>query len=90
MKHSLTVGFLFFLWVVPAQGAGTHQHHAVPTLEPQAATSVTIEGNRIVLTFGPIDLPAGHDGDLAASMPHHTFQVPNDMYLVGYKSAVFT
>ena len=90
MTRAPTVVLLLFLWVAPALGAGTHQHHPVPTLENQTTTSVTIDGNRIILTFGPIDLPAGHDGDLAASMPHHTFQVPKDMYLVGYKSAVFT
>ena len=90
MKRSLTLALSSFLWVAPAFGAGTHQHHTVPTLEKQTTTSVTVEGNRVTLTFGPIDLPAGHDGDLAASMPHHSFQVPKDMYLIGYKSAVFT
>ena len=88
--HWLLISLLNILWVVPALGAGTHQHHTVPTLENQTSTSVTVEANRVILTFGPIDLPASHDGDLAASMPHHTFQVPKDMYLVGYKSAVFT
>jgi hypothetical protein len=51
---------------------------------------VTFEANTVTLTFGPIDLPAGHDGDLAASMPKHNFQLPKDMYMVGYKTAVFT
>ena len=36
------------------------------------------------------DLPAAHEGDLAASMPKHSFQLPKDMYMVGYKTAVFT
>jgi hypothetical protein len=72
-----------------ASAADTHQH-AVPTLQNQTTTKVSIIGNTVTLTFGPIDLPSGHDGDLAASMPKHVFEVPRDMYLVGYKSAVFT
>ena len=74
----------------PCWAAETHEHHAVPTLKNQTTTSVTIEGNAVTLTFGPIDLPSPHDGDLAASMPKHVFQLPKDMYLIGYKSAVFT
>ncbi|HSE59153.1 MAG TPA: hypothetical protein VLA99_10675 [Nitrospiraceae bacterium] len=42
------------------------------------------------MRFGPIDLPTGHDGDLAASLPKHVFQLPRDMYLTGYKAALFT
>jgi hypothetical protein len=69
--------------------AGNHDH-AVPTLKDQVTTKVSMTGNTVTLTFGPIDLPAAHDGDLAASMPKHVFQLPRDMYLVGYRSAVFT
>ena len=69
----------------PCLAADTHEHHAVPTLKNQITTAVTIEGNTVTLTFGPIDLPSSHDGDLAASMPKHTFQLPKDMYLIGYK-----
>jgi len=69
---------------------GGHNHHAVPTLKNQTTTKVTIEGNTVTLTFGPIDLPSSHEGDLAASMPKHVFQLPKDMYMIGYKSAVFT
>jgi hypothetical protein len=74
----------------PGFASGGHDHHAVPTLKNQTTTAVTIQDNVVTLTFGPIDLPAGHDGDLAASMPKHIFQLPKDMYMVGYKSAVFT
>ena len=74
----------------PAFASGGHDHHEVPTLKNQTATTVTIQDNVVTLTFGPIDLPAGHDGDLAASMPKHSFQLPKDMYMVGYKTAVFT
>jgi hypothetical protein len=76
-------------WSGPAWGSGNHDH-AVPTLQNQTTTNVTIQGNTVTLTFGPIDLPSGHDGELAASMPKHIFRLPKDMYLVGYKSAVFT
>jgi hypothetical protein len=73
----------------PALAADNHDH-AVPTLQNQTTTRVTIKDNTVTLTFGPIDLPSAHDGDLAASMPKHVFQLPKDMYLVGYRSAVFT
>jgi hypothetical protein len=59
-------------------------------LKNQTTTVVTITDNAVTLTFGPIDLPSGHEGDLAASMPKHVFQLPKDMYMVGFKSAVFT
>ncbi len=78
------------LWTSPALSSGGHDHHAVPTLKNQPTTKVTIQDNTVTLTFGPIDLPTSHDGDLAASMPKHIFQLPKDMYMVGYKSAVFT
>ena len=60
----------------PAFGAGNHDHHAVPTLQGQTTTAVTVQGNTVTLTFGPIDLPAAHEGDLAASMPKHIFELP--------------
>ncbi|TAJ10365.1 MAG: hypothetical protein EPO61_02710 [Nitrospirae bacterium] len=73
----------------PALADGNHQHggHA-PTLEEK--TTVTLEGNTLTLTFGPMDLPTGHDGDLAASIPKHIFQILKDRHMVGYKSAIFT
>lgn len=74
----------------PVFADGGHDHHAVPTLKNQTATNVSIQGNVVTLTFGPIDLPAAHEGDLAASMPKHSFQLPKDMHMVGYKTAVFT
>ena len=82
--------FMTILSGAPVLADGGHDHHAVPTLKNQTTTTVTIQDNVVTLTFGPIDLPAAHDGDLAASMPKHIFQLPKDMYMVGYKSAVFT
>lgn len=76
--------------VTPALADGGHDHHAVPTLKNQTTTTVTSQGDVVTLTFGPIDLPASHDGDLAASMPKHSFQLPKDRYMIGYKTAVFT
>jgi hypothetical protein len=67
------------------RGPGGHAALKDPT-----KTKVTIQGNTVTITFGPIDLPAGHDGDLAASLPKHLFELPRDMYMVAYKSAVFT
>lgn len=74
----------------PAFADGGHEQHAIPVLKNQATTIVTITNDTVTLTFGPIDLPTTHDGDLAGSMPKHEFQLPRDMYLVGFKSAVFT
>jgi hypothetical protein len=86
----VAAGFLTITPVYASSGHDHHDQHAVPTLTNQVTTKVTIENNTVTLTFGPIDLPSGHDGDLAASMPKHIFQLPKDMYLVGYKSSVFT
>jgi hypothetical protein len=41
------------------------------------------------VTFGPVDLPSGHDGELAASLPKHVFGLPEDMTMVGFRSSVF-
>jgi hypothetical protein len=81
---------VYFGFVGSALAAGEHAHHQVPTLEKATTTNVTIDKNTITLTFGPIDLPTDHDGELAASMPKHIFQLPKDVYLTGYHSAVFT
>ena len=89
MRTIMTV-FTLALLSGPAFAGGTHDHHTVPTLQGQTTTTVAVHGTTVTLTFGPIDLPAAHDGDLAASMPKHIFELPKDMYLVGYKSAVFT
>lgn len=89
MYRPILATLLMLACAGPSNASGNHDH-AVPTLKGQAKTEVTIDGNRVTLTFGPIDLPSGHDGDLAASMPKHVFQLPKDMHLVGYKSAVFT
>ena len=73
-----------------ALAGGTHSAHEVPQLSGQATTTVTYEGNRVTVTFGPVDLPSGHDGELAASLPKHVFKLPDDMTMVGYQSRVFT
>lgn len=89
MFQFLLLGFALCIGT-PALASGGHDHHTVPTLKNQTTTTVTIQDNVVTLTFGPIDLPSGHEGDLAASMPKHHFQLPKDMYMVGYKTAVFT
>lgn len=88
--YSILVIVFAALMGSPAFASGGHDHHAVPTLKNQTTTTVTIQDNVVTLTFGPIDLPTSHDGELAASMPKHVFQLPKDMYMVGYKSSVFT
>jgi len=90
MKTLITTFLVTFGLTSFAYASGDHDHHAIPTMPSRAATHLTIEHDTIALTFGPVDLPTGHDGDLAASMPKHIFQLPNDMYMTGYKSEVFT
>lgn len=63
--------------------------HEIPQLLT-GTTTVQLEDNTLTITFGPLDLPVGHSGDLAASMPKHFFHIPEDRYLVGYKSEVYT
>jgi hypothetical protein len=86
---------IFILGVLPLgvspvfADAPSHNH---PPTAPQAkaVTAVTLKDNALVLTFGPIDLPAGHSGELASSMPIHFFKAPKDMHVVGYRSRIFT
>jgi hypothetical protein len=91
MRTKLIVSILVALgWQFIAFAARAHDDHAIPTMPSRAATAVSIEPQVVTLTFGPVDLPSSHDGDLAASMPKHIFQLPKDMYMIGYKSEVFT
>ena len=69
---------------------GGHAHHAIPTMPSTGDTKIAIDDHTVTLTFGPVDLPSGHDGDLASSMPKKVFQLPDDTYMIGYKSEVFT
>jgi hypothetical protein len=62
----------------------------IPSLTAPTRTTVEVAGNTVTVTFGPIDLPTGHEGDLAASLPKHIFQLPRDMYMTGFKADLFT
>ena len=90
MHRYLVLLMAVSLIAASAYADGGHDHHAVPTLKNQAATTVTYKDNTVTLTFGPLDLPTSHDGDMGDSMPRHHFQLPKDMYLVGFKSAIST
>lgn len=92
MKQLILASALFLSVTGLAFADGGHDHHAAahPPASLEAKTKVTLEGNTLTLTFGPMDLPTGHDGDLAASIPKHVFQIPKNRYMVGYKSAIFT
>lgn len=90
MRKYLVVLIVAFSMESSAYADGGHTHHAVPTLEKQAATTITFKDNTATLTFGPLDLPTSHDGDMGDSMPRFHFQVPKDMYLIGFKSAIST
>ena len=93
MKQLLLAMLCAILPVGPALADGGHHHDtepAVPTLKNQVTTRISITDEAVTLTFGPIDLPSSHAGELAASLPKHIFQLPEDRYMTGYKSEVFT
>jgi len=80
-----------FVLAGPAFADPDHRHTAaVPTLATQGKTTVSIQGNTVTLTIGPVDLPVEHAGELAASVPIYYFRLPRDMYMTSFKSAVFT
>lgn len=89
----MLVVLLAWLLVLPMADTsfadGAHSGHHAPQLLTQTNTTVTYEDNRVTVTFGPVDLPSDHDGELAASLPKHVFAVPEDMIMVGFHSAVF-
>lgn len=89
MRYLILTAALWAGSMAPAWASGGHDH-GVPTLSGQTTTTVSMQGDTLTLTFGPIDLPSSHDGELAASMPKHIFEVPADRYLVAYRSSVFT
>lgn len=93
MNRLLLASILTILPVGTALADGGHHHGstpAVPTLKNQVTTRIAITEDTVTLTFGPIDLPSPHEGDLAASLPKHVFQLPEDTYMTGYKTEVFT
>ena len=88
-----TTGLLFltaFAGSPPSWASGGLHDHAVPALSPAAPVSVDLEPDRVTITFGPVDLPTGHDGELAASLPPHVFQVPRDTFLTGFHASLST
>lgn len=88
MKHLPIIAFVMLAGVTPVLAGGGH-HHDVPTLTNKTKTEVIVTDTTVTITFGPIDLPVGHDGYLAASMPMHNFKLPEDKYLTGYKADVY-
>lgn len=89
-RKACTFVLILLMTVGTAIAGGNHDHEGVPTLKNQGKTTVSVDGDTVTLTFGPIDLPVGHAGELAASMPIHYFSLPRDMYLTRFSSAVFT
>lgn len=60
------------------------------SLQHQTDATVTFADTTVTVTFGPVDLPQGHDMHTAANMPWLNFTLPRDLYLVGFRSSVFT
>ncbi|WP_447984589.1 hypothetical protein [Nitrospira sp. Nam74] len=64
--------------------------NSVPSLNSKSNATVLVEDGSITITFGPIDLPVHHQGDLAASLPQHIFEIPTDLFITGFKASVFS
>jgi hypothetical protein len=90
MAHLMMALMITAILTGTALAEGTHAGHGAPPRSDQVGTTVTYQDNRVTVTFGPVDLPSAHDGELAASIPKHVFEMPEDMVLVGFQSAVFT
>ena len=90
MIRTLLTMLMFLGLASTGYADGGHDHHAIPTMPSLGETKINIDDDRVTLTFGPVDLPTSHDGDLASSMPKKVFQLPEDTYMIGYKSEVFT
>ena len=89
LRITLVLSVLFFV-ASPVLAESNSHSHAPTEFQPKAITTVTLHDNSLVLTFGPIDVPAGHSGDLASSLPIHSFKAPKDMTVIGFKSRIFT
>jgi len=92
MKHlALTVSSLALVGAGIYFWGDGHQQNVL-TLKNYGKTMVTIEDRTVTLTFGPFDLPTSHAGHHMPSIPlsQTLFEVPEDMYIVGYKATVFT
>src|SRR5438067_9972746 len=89
--RAIAVWLCAFLFVASSALADSNGHADHPSAFPsKGTTKVTLEGNNLILTFGPIDLPAGHSGELASSLPVHFFKAPRDLVVIGFKSRIFT
>jgi len=87
MKHlALTVSLLALVAAGIYFWDDGHPHN-VPTVINHGESTVTIEDRTVTITFGPIDLPFSHTKQ---NMPKTLIEFLEDMYLVGYKSAIFT
>jgi hypothetical protein len=91
MCRFFILAVMSIVMISSAYADGGHDHHAVPSLKKQVGSKITYGENTATLTFGPIDLPTGHgEGDMGDSMPRFNFQLPEDKYLIGFKSALST
>src|SRR5947208_17041693 len=80
----IAVWLCAFLFVASPALADSNGHTGHTTDFPsKGTTKVTLEGNNLILTFGPIDLPAGHSGELASSLPVHFFKARSEERRVG-------
>jgi len=81
------IGLLSFIDRVMASEG--HEAHASPQLVTPA-TTLTYQPERVTITFGPVNVPSAHDGELAASLPKHVCELPDDFALLGFHACVYT
>lgn len=89
LRFSLVLFLILGIAGTVSADGSHHDHQKVPQLAGRTTTSVSFGNDRVTITFGPVNLPSGHDGELAASLPKHIFTVPDDMIMTGFHSAVF-
>ena len=90
VRLALILSVLLLFVASPVLAEVNSHNHAPTASQSKGTTTVTLQDDALVLTFGPIDLPAGHSGDLASSRPIHSFKAPKDMTVTGFRSRIFT
>src|SRR5437879_13594886 len=88
-RIALILSVLFFV-ASPVFAESNSHGHAAAAFQPKSTTTVALQGDSLVLTFGPIDLPAGHSGNLASGLPIHSFKAPKALPVTGSRSPIFT
>src|SRR5438105_562795 len=80
VRLALILSVLLLFVASPVLAEVNSHNHASTVSQSKGTTTVTLQDDALVLTFGPIDLPARHSGDLA---PEGASVKPIKAYTVG-------